>query len=111
MQRQELQQQEAQTGMPERSKTDPLNLTLLRVGREPFQSQSDDTSEDDSSGDTRDGTSSDMSKGERARRKRAKRDAAKSADAAALRRQKAGLERDRARARSRSNASQFAPRR
>ena len=46
MQRQELQQQDAQSGMPERSETDPLNLTAQRVGRVPFQS--DDTSDDDS---------------------------------------------------------------
>ena len=44
MQRQDLQQQDAQSGMPERSETDPLNLTAL--GRVPFQS--DDTSDDDS---------------------------------------------------------------
>jgi hypothetical protein len=59
MQRQERQQQEAQSGMPERSKTDPLNLTPQRVGFVPFQS--DDTSEDDSTSAAPDDTSEDDS--------------------------------------------------
>jgi hypothetical protein len=59
MQRQELQQQDAQSGMPERSETDPLNLTAQRVGRVPFQS--DDTSDDDSTSAAPDDTSDDDS--------------------------------------------------
>jgi hypothetical protein len=59
MQRQELQQQEAASGMPDRTGTNLLNLTTQRVGRVPFQS--DDTSDDDSTSAAPDDTSDDNS--------------------------------------------------
>jgi hypothetical protein len=59
MQRHELQQQVAASGMTERIETDPLNLTTQRVGRVPCQS--DDTSEDDSTSAAPDDTSDDDS--------------------------------------------------
>ncbi len=47
--------------MPERTQTDPLNLTPQRVGRVPFQSPSDDTSDDDSTSAAPDDMSDDDS--------------------------------------------------
>jgi hypothetical protein len=62
MQRQELQQQgAAASGMTARTETNPLNLTTQRVGRVPFQSPSDDTSDDDSTSAAPDDTSDDDS--------------------------------------------------
>ncbi len=58
MQRHELQQQVAASGMTDRKKN-PLNLTTQRVGRVPCQS--DDTSEDDSTSAAPDDTSDDDS--------------------------------------------------
>ena len=61
MQRQELQQQEAASAMPERTGTNLHNLTTQRVGRVPFQSPGDDTSDDDSTSVAPDDTSDDDS--------------------------------------------------